>query len=185
MENTVMPDTNSDPTARLSELREQRLRLLQERKATERAAVPLDEARERLIAWLDMQASRWPKDAASLVAPLASANGLDTSMPAFGWQPFAMPPPQDVGAYVACMVHLLRPQLEAVLLDGLRAFYTQYNDVTFTTAARTRRLAELGAQLDEIETTEEQIVMLLEAKGAAVARRADARPEIVMAVLAA
>jgi len=183
MENTMQTE-NTDPTVRLAALRAERLRLLEERKATERACVPLQEARERVTAWLDSQGARWPKDAASLVAPLASATGLDTSMPAYAWNPIAMPAPQgSPGDFVAFTVAMHRPQLEAALLDGLARFYEQHNAATFTTAARTERLAELDAQLDAIETAEEQTVLALEARGAVVSRRADARPEIIMAVL--
>ncbi len=50
------------------------------------------------------------------------------------------------------------------------------------TEQRERRLAEISAELDRLEAGEERLILASEAAGAPVLRRADARPEIVLAL---
>jgi len=51
-------------------------------------------------------------------------------------------------------------------------------------AARTARLAEIGAELDRLEIAEERLVEASEAAGAPIQRRDDCRPEVVLGVIA-
>ncbi len=50
-------------------------------------------------------------------------------------------------------------------------------------AEKRRRITEIDADLDRVETLEEREVMRLEADGQPVIRRSDARPEIVLAMM--
>jgi hypothetical protein len=178
---TMMEPT--DATLQVETLRAERMRLLEARREAERAPVAPAEARARLTTWLDMQAARWPRDAAALAAPFASPAGLSTSAPAFAWQPLPILPPQgDPGTFVAFMVHVLRPQLEAVLLGGLESHYAARTGAMFTSEERAQRLAELDEKLHACEVAEEQSILLLESRHMPVSRRADADPDVVMSV---
>lgn len=47
--------------------------------------------------------------------------------------------------------------------------------------AKTKRLAAIEAELLRLETEEEEIIVELEQAGETILRRADARPEIILA----
>jgi hypothetical protein len=113
---TMTKNVSTDPTTQLAQLRSQRLELLAQRRATERAPVAPDESRARLSAWFDEVGGRWPADAATLVAPFTSPGGVAAPEPGFGWRPFPLPPPlAEPGPFAAFMVHVLREPLESVL----------------------------------------------------------------------
>jgi hypothetical protein len=75
-------------------------------------------------------------------------------------------------------VHLLGADLvTARLLAGI-----QHVPEGLDTAERLARIAAIGAELDRLEGDEERAVCAAEADGVDVLRRADARPEIVLAL---
>lgn len=80
----------------------------------------------------------------------------------------------------------LAPLLASVLgADGLAAAlqrHVQLMEDGPNAADRAARLAEIAAELDRIERDEERLISASEATGAPIARRADARAEIVLEV---
>lgn len=80
----------------------------------------------------------------------------------------------------------LAPMLAAVLgadalADSLCRNLVETSDGP-SPAEREARIVEIGRELDELETQEEAQIEASEATGRPIARRGDARPEIVLAV---
>jgi hypothetical protein len=147
---------------KLETLRKRRSALKQDRKALERARVSADEAQANLEALIAAAAGRF--------RPPALLVGVNS--PGFQAQLYERDPGVDAFA-LACALYPERVQ--EFLAEHMTA-----GEGGVTAENRAARLAQLDAELAELERKEESAIRKLEAQGLDVDRRGDADPAVVL-----
>lgn len=164
----------------LDGLRESIAEKRQEIAALHRAPLPVEDALKAFDRWADNASTRAIDSLAldRLIDPSSLAEGLRLPVSTLPGQavPNAMPAAE---ALLGLILLAARPQLRKVIQGQLQDL-TQGREVV-SDQERARRIAEAEAQLRQAEGMEEVAIRSLEETGVAVARRADASPEIVLA----
>ncbi|KZY47457.1 hypothetical protein A3731_07865 [Roseovarius sp. HI0049] len=156
----------SEAQAALSEIRQLRLRLLDQRDDVASRALPLDHAIEAMERALERQVEQAVGDInlSSLTRPGGREPSLNLDAHDRASLAFAAAR-GDIGA-------LLRERLEAQYEGGLEALAPE---------EKAKRLAALDEELLSCELAEESTIRELEAAGIAVMRRSDADPRATLA----
>ncbi|MFL1875761.1 hypothetical protein ACIKT0_11270 [Hansschlegelia beijingensis] len=166
------------------------------RRRTSIEAAPCDaqELRERIERIVDgsMALAKSELGLANLANEAAPINGVSVALPIHpagvigGPTGFAVAPPVPYGfgrAFQSAGLGVLALFMgREVAVERLFAEAEQFVQNGLSAAVRASKLAEVERETRDIELTEEEVVRSLESAGLQPERRADARPEIVLAV---
>ncbi|HEY0877862.1 MAG TPA: hypothetical protein VGE10_05370 [Zeimonas sp.] len=164
----------------MSDLRQQIAALQTER--AELLALPRDRATVEAI--IRQTVEHWQRDGEQHVAreiARTAAGGPHALLVSRGVVPatHGAPAPFDLALGPLLTALLGADHVEAALLR-----YVESVPAGMPAAERETRLAEIAKTLDAIEAEEEKSIMLAAGEGISIARRPNARPEIVVGVLA-
>jgi hypothetical protein len=165
----------TDYVQRIAALREEIARLDDDRRAIERAPLPFDEARPKLVA-----AIRGPAARVEFIAErFADPNALPADRPPFR-PTHSYNAPTGVGELLA--LGLLHLDVERVIELASARLAALYDTVSpgMPSSERPAALAAIAARRFALEEREEATIEESEAAGVAIPRRADADPAAVL-----
>ncbi len=150
-----------------------------------RAPIPIEEARAQVRTWIQGSAEQFDVPLIGCFAqdgftgPMVLAHLGDRSNNlALERVGLSRSPADDLTA-VLCAV--AGEEIERVICDHLERHLAEV-PLVLPAAERTARLATLRGEVHVLEISEEAIVRSIEDRGVEIARRSDARPEVVLAV---
>lgn len=166
------------PEADITKLRETRAALLAELEGLDGAELPPDEWRSRAHAWLDRMAEQGEslfayglRGARSTEYHQPRVNALEIAVARGGHALASV----DLGAFAALLLRdALRDRID-------RTIAAESYDYGLPLAERPRRRAKLEDQIHAIEVREELLIRAAQGDGVTIQRRADAKPELVLA----
>jgi hypothetical protein len=158
-----------DYRSELAKLRDRVAELHAERADVEKASVPLSEVEQRIDGYLDEQAEAraW----FSLAAPRLTAPAGEG-----GWGPM---PRLHEGDVMPMLARAMRAEVRNVLVAEVRRHLDAHGP-GLGERERAVRLAELTAELRQVERAEEALVVEAEGLGLVLDRRPDADPAVVL-----
>lgn len=143
-----------------------------ERQHVENALLPRAEAQENVQRFVRSRAERWDRPLNGLARPGGGLLGLVLPDPRTG-QGF-----EHQAEALLCAV--IPDAIEAELTRRLDELYATADGEGLPAAERPVRLAELDAEIRELEEKREDLIERAEAAGIAIDRRADADPSVVL-----
>ncbi len=161
-----------NPLQELESLRAELAAARGERSRVASAPAPLAEAEERIDAWIAACGAEWQPAVGYFASAEGGAGSFRLGLPARG-----IADPLRAAEAQTCALH--GDSVRRALLERAEQHLAQH-EPGLPEAQRAERLAQLDANLERFEREEEELVRQLEAEGAAVQRRPDAPPGILL-----
>ncbi len=165
--------TRANPLLELEDLRRELAAARGERAQVASAPAPLAEVEARVAAWVQARAAEWAPPVGYFTTAEGGAGSFRLGLPAFG-----IADPARAAESQECALH---PEAVRRALLERAEQHLEKHEPGLSEAPRAERLAQLDASLERFERSEEELVRQLEAEGAAVQRRPDAAPGILLA----